>query len=71
MGPGNREATDAFRTGLAKAWLHALRRQPERQKPDLEEVPALVCHLDTDSPHSTPISESAPPRLTQVRSPVR
>lgn len=28
--PGNREATDAFRTGLAKAWLHALRRRSQK-----------------------------------------
>ncbi len=28
--PGNRKAIDAFRTGLAKAWLHALRRRSQK-----------------------------------------
>ena len=28
--PGNRKATDAFRTELAKAWLHALRRRSQK-----------------------------------------
>lgn len=70
--PGNRKATDAYRAGIARAWMHALRRRSQKGRSlTWEKFQRWFGTWIPTARTTHPYPNQRFPFLTQVKSPVR